>query len=373
MHFKISKKTFYQGLDKVARAISASSPIPALSGIKIVVIDNQIQLTASDSDMSIYKVIKVNNENKLTIYKEGAIVIDARYILDIVRKIDSNELELEILEGSLTKISGSNTEFKINGLKSSDYPMIDFSRPQHGFSINSDELQKMINQTSFCASDRENRPILTGVNITCEDNKLTFAATDSNRLARKSLDIDCEDQINFTIPASSLVKISRTIDSNTTVEIAISDKKVQFYLEDMIIQNRLIDGIFPDTVRFIPNDYQTIITIDSRDILNAIDRASFIKNVDGISIVNFLINENEFIISSQSQEVGSSIEEITNYKFEGNPLRISFSGKFLSDAIRAIEGSNLKISFEGEMKPIVVREATDLSSTHLILPVRTNY
>ncbi len=373
MHFKISKKTFYQALDKVSRAISASSPIPALSGIKIVVIDNQIQLTASDSDMSIYKVIRVDDENRLDIYNEGSIVIDARYILDIVRKIDSNELEVKILEGSLTQISGSHTEFKINGLKASDYPMIDFSKPRNGFNINSDDLQKMIVQTSFCASDRENRPILTGVNISSSDNKLTFGATDSNRLAIKSLDLDCDGNINFTIPATSLVKISRIIDSNTSVEIAVSDKKVQFYLEDMIIQNRLIDGIFPDILRFIPNDYQTVIHIDSRDILNAIDRASFIKNLEGISIVNFQINEDEFIISSQSQEVGSSIEQITNYKFEGSPLKISFSGKFLSEAIRAIEGSNLKISFEGEMKPFVIREATDLSSTHLILPVRTNY
>ena len=110
-----------------------------------------------------------------------------------------------------------------------------------------------------------------------ENGRLTFAATDSNRLARKTLTIDNENNINFIIPASSLQKIARIIDRNTDVEVAVSDKKVQFYFEDMIIQNRLIDGIFPDTNRFIPNTYQTIITLDSRDLLNAIGRASFIK------------------------------------------------------------------------------------------------
>ncbi len=373
MHFKISKKTFYQALDKVARAISSSSPIPALSGIKIALINNEIQLTASNSDMSIYDTIKSDEDNQLVIYEEGSIVIEARYILDIVRKIDSAIIEVETIEGSLTKISGGNTEFKINGVSTSDYPLIDFSKPQDTFIISSSDLQKMILQTSFATTDRENRPILTGVNITCEDGQLTFAATDSNRLARKTIDINTQDHINFIIPATSLVKIARIIDRNVDIEIAVSDKKVQFYFDDMIIQNRLIDGIFPDTNRFIPETYQTIIKLDSRDLLNAIDRASFIKSIDGVSIVNFQISENEFIVSSKSQEVGSSVEEIAKYEFEGEPIKISFSGKFLSEAIRAIEGSNIKISFEGDMKPFVVREDDDLTTTHLILPVRTNY
>lgn len=373
MHFKISKKTFYHALDKVSKAISSNSPIPALSGIKIFITNDEIQLTASDSDMSIYDTIKIDEENKLVIYKEGSIVIEARYILDIVRKIDSSIIEVETTDGSLTRISGGNTEFKINGVSTSDYPLIDFSKPQHSFIIAASDLQKMILQTSFATTDRENRPILTGVNITCENGALTFAATDSNRLARKTMNINCEDHINFIIPATSLVKIARIIDRNEDVEIAVSDKKVQFYFDDMIIQNRLIDGIFPDTNRFIPSSYQTIIKLDSRDLLNAIDRASFIKSIDGISIVNFQISENEFIVSSKSQEVGSSVEEIEKYEFEGEPIKISFSGKFVSEAIRAIEGSNIKISFEGDMKPFVVREEDDLMTTHLILPVRTNY
>lgn len=373
MHFKISKKVFYESLSKVSRAISASSPIPALSGIKLTVFNEEIELIASDSDMSIIKTIKLDGDNNLQIFKEGSIVIEARYILDIVRKIDSNEIEVEILEGSLTKFSGTNAEFKINGVSATDYPLIDFSKPSNELTINSNDLQQLIVQTEFCASDRENRPILTGVNISCENSQLTFAATDSNRLARKTISIDCQDNINFTIPASSLVKIARIIDSNTDINIAVSDKKVQFYLEEMVIQNRLIDGIFPDTARFIPQDYQTIIKIDSRDLLNAIDRASFIKSADGVSIVNFQISESDFIVSSQSQEVGSSVEEITKYNFEGHPIKISFSGKFLYEAIRALEGPELSISFEGEMKPFVVRQTDNEASTHLILPVRTNY
>lgn len=373
MHFKISKKTFYQALDRVARAISASSPIPALSGIKIVLLNDEIQLTASDSDMSIYDVIKSDEDNQLVIYKTGSIVIEGKYILDIVRKIDATSLEVNSEDGYLTKISGGNTEFKINGVPTSDYPLIDFAKPEESFVLSANELHQMIVQTSFATTDRENRPILTGVNVTLENGRLTFAATDSNRLARKTLTIDNENNINFIIPASSLQKIARIIDRNTDVEVAVSDKKVQFYFEDMIIQNRLIDGIFPDTNRFIPNTYQTIITLDSRDLLNAIGRASFIKSIDGVSIVNFQITENNFVISSRSQEVGSSVEEIIKYTFEGEPLNISFSGKFLSEALRAIDGSDIKISFEGEMKPFVVREIEDLDTTHLILPVRTNY
>ena len=112
------------------------------------------------------------------------------------------------------------------------------------------------------------------------------------------------------------------------------------------------------------------LTLDARDILNAIDRASFIKS-EGISIVKLSANQSEVVISTKSQEVGSSMEKLTTINYKGNPLEISFSGRYVFDAVRVLNGSIVKLEFSGEMKPFIIRNVDDDSILQLILPVRT--
>lgn len=371
MNFKISKRNFYSALQTVARAISSNSPVPSLSGIKIEVEQDSICLTGSDSDISIQRKLKSQDEDLNLVVKEtGSIVIEAKYILEIVRKIDAEDIELEIVDGSLTKISGLSAEFRINGMRSSDYPAIDFTKPGQQFEIDADSLMKMISQTTFATSDRETRPVLTGVNMKCSGKKLECVATDSYRLARKVMMLDTENSFNITIPAKSLNEVSKTIDRDTKILIAVSDKKAQFWIGETVIQTRLIDGAYPETGRLIPTEFAHELKVDSRDIMNAIDRASFIKN-EGISIVKLSANNEEVVISSKSQEVGSSVENLNILSYEGNPLEISFSGKYVFEAIRVLSATTIQISFSGEMKPFIIRNVEDDSILQLVLPVRT--
>ena len=130
MNFTINKRYFYEKLSVVSRAISVFSPLPAFSGVKIDVSATQIVLTGSDSNISIRSTILPDEDNQLTINDIGSIVIEAKYILEIVRKIEGDVIEIEILDDTLTRISGTNAQFKINGMKSTDYPAIDFSQPR---------------------------------------------------------------------------------------------------------------------------------------------------------------------------------------------------------------------------------------------------
>ena len=165
MNFTINKRFFYDRLSIVSRAISVFSPLPAFSGIKIDVSATDIVLTGSDSDISILSTITPSEDNALTINDVGCIVIEAKYILEVVRKIEGDIIEFEVLDDTQTRISGDRSQFKINGMKSTDYPAIDFSRPKDTFEIEADTLKEIITQTCFATSDRETRPVLTGVNL----------------------------------------------------------------------------------------------------------------------------------------------------------------------------------------------------------------
>ncbi|MCI6272502.1 MAG: DNA polymerase III subunit beta [Erysipelotrichaceae bacterium] len=372
MNFKISKNVLYNSLQLVSKAISNNSPLPALSGIKIDVEKNSITLTGSDAEISIKKVLtneEIENLN-LIIIEEGSIVIESRYLLEIVRKIDSSEINFEIVDGSLIKITGKSVEYKINGIRSSEYPLIDFNKPNTTFKINSLILQKVINQTTFATSDKEIRQVLTGVNFNLKDKNLECVATDSFRLAKKTIKVDSDLNFNITIPSKSLNELSKAIEKDEDIEISINNKLAQFYINNTLIQTRLIEGAYPETNRLIPTVFKTEITLDSREMVSAIDRAIFIKN-EGVSIIKLSINKENMIISSKSQEVGSLQEIIVPENIKGDNIDISFSGNYVLDAIRYLNANKIKINFSGEMKPFIIENLDDSSILQLVLPVRT--
>lgn len=370
MFFSVSKREFLQALSTAARAISNYSPLPAFSGIKIETEKDRLVLTGSDSDISIQTILKKNETNSLTIQDVGSIVLEAKYILEIVRKIDADLIEVETIDGTLTKISGKSAEFKINGMLAQEYPMIDFAKPAEAFSMSAPMLKKIITQTSFAVSDKETRPVLTGVNFQCDGTSLQCVATDSYRLAKKTIHLKNPVKFNITVPGKSLAEVVKTLDLETDVEIAVNDRKAQFIVEDTIIQTRLIDGVYPETNRLIPLSFDYELTMDTKDLLGAIDRASFIKS-DGVSVIKFHLSEDECVLSSKSLEVGSSTEVLHTASFTGNTLEISCNGKYVFDAVRVLEGDLVKISLCGEMKPFIIQSVGDESILQLVLPVRT--
>lgn len=371
MNFKISKRVFYNALQIVAKSVSSNSPIPALSGIKIEVENDSIVLVGSDADISIMKTLKATDDDiRLVIRETGSIVIESKYILEIVRKIDSDDIDIQIMDGCLTRISGGSSKFEINGMRASEYPAIDFSKPSQQLTLDADKLLKIINQTTFATSDKETRPVLTGVNFKSNGNILECVATDSYRLARKTITLENESSFNITIPAKSLNEVAKIIDKDSQVLICVSERKAQFWIENNLIQTRLIEGSYPETARLIPQTFEHELKIDSRDMLNAIDRASFIKN-EGISIIKLSMSDNECIISSRSQEVGSSTENLNTISYTGTPLDISFSGRYVFEAIRVLSATTITICFSGEMKPFIIRNDKDDTILQLVLPVRT--
>lgn len=370
MNFKVSRVPLLNELLKVSRAVSPKSPVPTLTGIKIEAKDDTLYFTGSDSDISIHSYLKKSENITLDIEEEGAIIISARYICEIVRKIEDNLINIEIVDGSLTRISGDTSDFKINGFAAHDYPLIDFSKPEQNFKIQSDVLKNTISQTIFAASDKETRPVLTGVNVKCDKNLIYFVATDSYRLAKKTIANDENLSFAVTIPAKTLNEVSKTIEDNESIEIAVNEKKIQFVIGNTIIQSRLIEGAYPETSRLIPSNFDYELTVNAHDLLAAIDRASLMKN-DGINIVKLSMNSEKVEISSKSQEVGSANEILNEASFSGNRLDISFSGKYACDAIRAIGTEIVKISFSGDMKPFIIKGLDEDTCLQLILPVRT--
>lgn len=371
MHFKISKNELLKALNTVARAASFNTPLPSLCGIKFEAYDDQLILVASDSNISIKVTLTKDEENELVIYEDGICVIDSRYILDIVRKIDGKYINLEIMDGTLVKIEGGTSKFKLNSIPASDYPGISFNLSENKFKFKTTVFNEIVEQTAFACSDKETRPALTGVNLMIKDHKLYANATDSYRLASKTIELEEENvDFNITIPAKYLNEVYRSIVNEEEIAISIDNQKIAFLFENTIIQARLIEDLYPDTSRLVPLTFAQELEINSSDLLKAIDRSSFIKS-DGKNVVKLAVENNSLTITSSSQEIGSSFETIDIISYIGNPIQISCSGKYLTDAVKALKSDKIVLKFNGELKPIIIMNKDNDLTLQLISPVRT--
>ena len=366
MNFKIKRLELLNALTKVSIAVSIKSPLPVLTGIKFDLKEDELILTGSDSDITIQTSI----QDHIDIIEPGSVVLSSKYILEIIKKIDSEDVHIFIVDGTLTRIEGANSRFDLNGTSYIDYPRIDLNKTGVNLQMKSIDLKEAIEQTSFATSEKETRPVLTGVNFKAKDHVLECIATDSYRLAKRILNIDSDISFNIIIPKKSLIEISRIIEKDELIDLYVSDRKVLFVFDHVLIQTRLIDGTFPDTSRLIPDSFDYSMSIDSTSLLNSIDRASLLTN-EQTNIVKLTMNQDTVILSSFSQEIGSVEENLSRAFYKGEPLKISFSARYLTDAIKSINGQKVRVLFTGEMKPFIIKDFEREDIIQLVLPVRT--
>jgi DNA polymerase-3 subunit beta len=377
MKFIIQRDQLVQSVQDVMKAVSSRTTIPILTGIKIVANSEGVTLTGSDSDISIESFIPAEEDGNVIveIQQSGSVVLQARFFSEIVKKLPMDIVEIEVGNQHSTIIRSGKAEFSLNGLDAEEYPHLPQIEEENMFKIPTDLLKAMIRQTVFAVSTSETRPILTGVNWKLENSELICIATDSHRLALRKAAINTESQslYNVVIPGKSLSELSKILDDTSDlVEIVITENQVLFKAKNLLFFSRLLDGNYPDTSRLIPSESKTNMTINSKEFLQAIDRASLLAKEARNNVVKLsTITDGMIEISSNSPEIGKVSEEIQSSEIQGEELKISFSAKYVMDALKALEGTEIIINFTGAMRPFVIRTTQDDSMLQLILPVRT--
>jgi DNA polymerase-3 subunit beta len=377
MRFIIQRDKLMASIQDVMKAISARAAIPILTGMKIEANQGGITLTGSDSDISIESYTPAEEDGIIFVedIEEGSIIIQARYFPDIIRKLPEKTVEIYTDTNFNVTIRSGNAEFNLNGQDAEEYPQLPKLQIDNSFEIDTTVLKGLIHQTVFAISTMETRPILTGVNITLKNSTLNFTATDSHRLAAKEIYLENVDLelSNIVIPGKSLNELYKILnDTEETVEISATNNLILFRTKNLYFLSRLLDGNYPETSRLIPDEGQTILHANTRDLINTIDRASLLAKEEQNNVVKLTTKDNEIIeITSNSPEVGQVAEEISIKAIKGDELKISFSAKYMLDALRAIDCPEVTIDFTGAMRPFVIRPTNQEQIIQLITPVRT--
>ena len=371
MKLKIKRNLLMTALNNVSKAIDNKNLIPILSGIKFDVMKDKVILTASDNDITIQTTIE--NSEDLEIISTGTIIIKGKYILDIIRKLDSEYINIEIIDDHKIIIYTDNSEFNLNGIDSKEYPNIDLKLKDDYIVLKNEKLKSLILQTNYATSNDEARVVLTGINFKSNKDILEVSATDSYRLSTKTIKLNqkIDKDIDIIIPNKNISELFKILPSNPDkdINIHIYDNKIIFEYENIIFQSRLINGSYPNTKNLIPEDKLFDITLNKSEFYNMIDRASILNSDSENNVITLEISNKVLKITSISYEIGK-VEEKVNVNIDEN-IKISFSSRYMLDALKTITTDNVVLTFVGEIKPILLKEENNDNLIELILPIRT--
>lgn len=370
MKLIIEKNILLENLTNVMRAISTYNIIPILNGVKFELKKEGLFLTASDSDLTIQNFI--DKKEIIKIEEIGTIVIQSKYLLDIIRKLPNGDINIEVVDGLKIIISAEKTVFNLNCLNTEDYPEIKFEDVKNPVVIESELLKNTITQTLFAISNQQSRPILTGANLLLKEKQLSCITTDSYRVAKKTLSLTKEyDSFDIVIPGKTLNELDKILSSEETVEIHPFNHKIIFKYKNYILQSNLLSGSFPNITDFIPKDPEFIITTSLSEFSSAIDRAALLTQNKDKNIVNVETNKKEMLITSFASEIGKVEDNIMIDKNTKEEISISFSSKYMLDALKTFNDEEILILLTTDIKPIVIKSIKDESLIQVIVPIKT--
>ncbi len=371
MKFVIDKNILLEALTNVTRAIGTRTTIPILNGIKFDLTPNGLSLLASDSELTIK--INIPEKDIKNIEIPGSIIIQSKYILEIIRKMPSDIINFATEDTNKIKIYTDNNEYNLNCYDINDYPHINLEESKEPIEIPAATLKSIINETTYAVSTQEVRQLLTGINLKINGDNLECIATDSYRLAKKNIKLNAivNSPINIVIPGKSINEFEKMLDNEDDVTMHIFNNKILFHYRNIQFQTNLLSGTYPDTNHLIPTEFAYMINLDLRSFNDAIDRASLFAQSKDKNIVRVLIDDKLMVISSSASEIGTTEEKLNIECSNKEKLEIAFSSRYMLEALKVIKDDTILLLINTDDKPILIKSVKDESLIELILPVKT--
>lgn len=373
MLIHIVREALIEALQHVLKAVSISSPIPILAGIKIEAGAKEVLFTASHSSMSIQYRLALDGSSE-SVVRGGSIVVPARYFYEIIRKCNAGIITLELRENLILTIISEQAKLRLCGMDPVEYPSIQATDhvPTIKLNIRNKLLKLAIKQMLHAVSTSETRPLLTGVCIRYHRDMLTLSATDGVRLASRTIVVKGpkDTDVSSIIPGKNLHDLTTLLDQDEgSTEIEMGTHQVLFRTESTWFRSACIEGVYPNIASLIPEAYLTEIVVKTAKLLDAVERATVLA---ANCIIKLSSETDKLHIIANTADIGDAQDVVPITAFSGERFSISLNGKYLIDTLRTLEAEEVKVQFTGRMGPIILLPVQSQSSAvFLITPVRT--
>lgn len=365
MKLTCSRTEFIEAVTTVQRAVSTRSANPILDGI-LLNADQSLILTGYDNETGIEYRMEAD------ISRKGSLVVPAKLLSDVVRKLPSEDVYLEVRDDTVLVIESGKSVFNLRGYAADQYPEIKFVEDDTRIVVKQNVFKQMINQTIFAVSNDHSRPILMGLNLICDHGQLTLVALDGFRLAVRHEPIDNEDlAVNIIVPSKAMGEIARILsDDDEDVIISPSHNYIMFNLGHVKVVTRLIRGDFLSYKSIVPRESDTSLVIAPDVLLAAVERASIMIETDDRRFPVTLSTPDVDTMTIESQtDLGTAKEEIP-VALSGERVEIDFNPRFFIEALRQVTDDEIMMTFSGSLGPCSIKPEDGDHFFYMILPLR---
>ncbi len=364
MIFSVERAKLLEAVSHLQRAVGLKTSMPVLEGILISAEQGKITLISYNLEMGMKKEIYAKCD------EEGDIVINARLLADILRRMNGLQVEITADSKLNCNIKSGEATFDIMGMAATDFPEMPSISDGSRFTVNGKLLSEMVKGTIFAAAQNEGaKPILTGINISLKNGELQLVAIDGYRLAIRKEKSDSNIDIDFTVSSKALGEAVKLINEETEeIEINVSERLISFDINGYSFISRLIDGEFVNYKKTIPENHTQRVVINTRDLINTIERVSLLISESFSTPVRCYFNELNVVFTCATS-MGRATETF-NVKLEGESFEIGLNSRYLLEALKACEAENIQILFNGPNAGVLILPIDSDEFNYMIMPMR---
>ncbi|HVM15906.1 MAG TPA: DNA polymerase III subunit beta [Egibacteraceae bacterium] len=374
MKFRSERSEFAEAAAWALRTVGARATLPALSGVRLEVAGERLTLSSTDLETASELSIPVQAE------RDGVALVPGKLLGDVVRALPNAGITAEV-DGDRLHLACGRARFDLRLMPVEDFPAVPEPPGDAPAAVmKAEQFARTVGQVARAASLDDARPVLTGVSLEATPDTLTAAATDSYRLAVRTVPWDQGTERTVLVPRRALEEARRSAEQlGSEVRIVLEAARVTFVFGDRRLTTNLIEGKFPDFRQLIPAGHERRLTVDRAELVEVVKRVAVVGDTNTAATpVTLHLTADTVRVTAGSGEVGQA-EESLQGSLEGEDLQIAFNPRYLTDGLDAVGGDQVVFELRDELKPAVLRPAPDGTQDggdsagdflYLLMPVR---
>jgi DNA polymerase III subunit beta len=365
MKLTCAKDELAEKLQVAGRGVSTRASVQILAGILLRAASGQLSLSATDMEISLRVSLDAQVED------EGSVVVPGRLLVEIVRLLPAGEVTIshKAEEGVVELVCGT-ASYRLHTYAAEDFPRLPEIEASTAFTVDKEAFVDTIARVSRSASRDESRPVLTGVLVRFEGDKLVMAATDSYRLSVKetALPEGPGREVEAIVPARALAELARIAQGGEpgSLQVGVQENQVVFGVDDVWLTARRIDGQFPNYKQLLPETFEAEVTMPREEFLDVVRRTSVLAQRK--SPLRLRFEDGELTVSAQTQDVGEARESLP-ISYSGETIEIGFNAEFLRDGLESVSDDNVRVKLISPLRPGLIHGESD-DFLYLIMPIR---
>jgi len=360
-------------LDKLKTAVSKTEKITTkkaslsvLECLLLEVVNNTLYVRATNLEIGIEITVPVKVE------EAGRVAVPADVLSQYLSHLPGDDsVELSYNKKTLT-ISSESSTTEIKTRDDEEFPSIPSVDSKNQTEIPTKQLTAGFKSVWYAASPSNMKPELSSVYMYNQENTLFFAATDSFRLAEKTIsDTDIND-LSILIPHRNVAEIIRILTNvDTTATITVGENQVTITTENIYISSRLIDGSFPDYKKIIPDTSEVTVTVPTEKFSNSLRISDIFSDKFNQLTLTTDPTKGRLSLTTSNTDIGENTTHIPvslDGEEDGEEITVQFNHRYITDVFQSIESTEIELSLSTSA-PMIIRPAGDKTFQYLVMPM----